>query len=106
MSPVVPPIPVKAAVHAEHTLVLTVAAGPELVVLPARLLQVAEVAGVVLQVQEEPMKYGWHAITAKTSFIEPAITLKKNAYQKYMAVAIIMESAQAQLVSMTFAINA
>ena len=46
MSPVVPPIPVKAAVHAVHILVLTVVAVPENVALPVRLLP-AE----VLQVQ-------------------------------------------------------
>ena len=103
MSPVVPPIPVKADVHAELILVLTVAAGPELVAPPARLLQAQAALEVLLA---EPMKYGWHVITAKTSFIEPAIILKKNAYQKYMAVALIMESAPAQLVSMTFATNA
>ena len=49
MSPVAPPIPVKVDVPAEHTLVLTVAAGQELVARLARLLPVA----VVLQVQAE-----------------------------------------------------
>ena len=103
MSPAARPIPAKADVPAEHTLVLTGVAVPELVAPPARLLQAQAALEVLLA---EPMKYGWHVITAKTSFIEPAIILKKNAYQKYMAVALIMESAPAQLVSMTFATNA
>ena len=49
ISPAVHPIPAKAAVHAVHILVLTVAAGPELVAPPVHLLQAAE----VLQVQAE-----------------------------------------------------
>ena len=48
MNPAARPIPAKADVPAEHTLVLMAAAVPELVVLPVHLLP----AAVVLQAQE------------------------------------------------------
>ena len=79
MNPAVRPIPAKADVPAEHTLVLMVAAGQEDVALPAHLLPAAVVlqvqaAVVVLEAEAAEEAQVAHFVIADNAFQAPTLT--------------------------------
>lgn len=101
MSPAARPIPVKADVHAELILVLTVVAGQELVVLPAHPLPVAE----VLQVQAETaavqagVLYGVMYLAVTMSDMDALITTSVNPTKGENQTVVVSDVKQMDILS-------
>ena len=101
IKPAVHPIPAKAAVPAERTLVPTVAAAPEAVAPPARLLP----AAVVLQVQAETaavqagVLYGVMYIAVTMSDMDALITTSVNPTKGENQTVVVSDVKQMDLLS-------